>query len=51
MNNEINTKKYFIKIEPKKDDENNKKKVENINNERNIINLDKNSTPYKKSRR
>ena len=26
MNNKINTEKYFIKIEPKKDDENNKKK-------------------------
>ena len=45
-NNENNTKKYYIKIDPKKDDENNKKKIKNINNEKNIINLDKNKRPF-----
>ena len=32
--------------ETKKDDENNKKKIKNINNEKNIINLDKNKRPF-----
>ena len=45
-NNENNAKKYYIKIDPKKDDENNKKKIKNINNEKNIINLDKNKRPF-----
>ena len=45
-NNENDAKKYYIKIDPKKDDENNKKKIKNINNEKNIINLDKNKRPF-----